>query len=132
MPAAHKFHTCSLKSIFSDAHAAGENDRIFFRRPAAKLCEAFRETEAGGAPKRTACDDAAMFLHPRGSSARDDRLRHILERVQVEHVDLIRTDDIEVVADIEAAVIPVPLRERKNRSEVYSSGKFDQRIVRPC
>ena len=24
-PAAHKFHTCSLSSIFSDAHVAGEN-----------------------------------------------------------------------------------------------------------
>lgn len=57
------------RSIFSDAHVAGENDRIFFRRPAAKLCEAFRETEAGGAPKRTACDDAAMFHHPRGMIA---------------------------------------------------------------
>ena len=107
MPAAHKFHTCSLKSIFSDAHVAGENDRTFFRRPAAKLCEAFRETEAGGAPKRT----ARKYKPNISSSARDDRLRNILERVQVEHVDLIRTDDIEVVADIEAAVIPVPLRD---------------------
>ena len=27
---AHKFHTCSLRSIFSDAHVAGENDSTFF------------------------------------------------------------------------------------------------------
>jgi len=29
-PMAHKFHTCSLKSIFSAVHAAGKNDCIFF------------------------------------------------------------------------------------------------------
>ena len=28
-PRAHKFHTCSLRSIFSAAHVAGENDRDF-------------------------------------------------------------------------------------------------------
>ena len=41
----------------------------------------------------------------------DDRLRYILERAQVEHVHLIGTDDIEVVADIQAAVVLVPLRD---------------------
>ena len=31
-PAAHKFHTCSLRSIFFAAHVAEENDWTFFRR----------------------------------------------------------------------------------------------------
>ena len=29
-PAAHKFHTCSLRSIFFAAHVAEENDQTFF------------------------------------------------------------------------------------------------------
>ncbi|MEE0062846.1 MAG: hypothetical protein UET87_05845, partial [Oscillospiraceae bacterium] len=29
---AHKFHTCSLRSIFFAAHVAEENDWTFFRR----------------------------------------------------------------------------------------------------
>jgi hypothetical protein len=31
-PPAHKFHTCSLRSIFFAAHVAEENDWTFFRR----------------------------------------------------------------------------------------------------
>jgi len=30
VPVAHKFHTCSLSSIFSHAHVARENDFTFF------------------------------------------------------------------------------------------------------
>ena len=35
-PPAHKFHTCSLRSIFFAAHVAEENDRIFFAPACAK------------------------------------------------------------------------------------------------
>ena len=41
VPAAHKFHTCSLSSIFSHAHVARENDCTFLPPAGGKLCEAF-------------------------------------------------------------------------------------------
>ena len=40
-PQAHKFHTCSLSSIFSHAHVARENDCTFLPPAGGKLCEAF-------------------------------------------------------------------------------------------
>ncbi|MFR3956831.1 MAG: hypothetical protein ACLTYE_09520, partial [Oscillospiraceae bacterium] len=39
-PQAHKFHTCSLSSIFSHAHVARENDCTFLPPAGGKLCEA--------------------------------------------------------------------------------------------
>ena len=41
VPVAHKFHTCSLSSIFSHAHVARENDFTFLPPAGGKLCEAF-------------------------------------------------------------------------------------------
>jgi hypothetical protein len=39
--AAHKFHTCSLRSIFSAAHIAGKDDGIFFRRSSGETLRGF-------------------------------------------------------------------------------------------
>ena len=39
--AAHKVHTCSLKSIFSHAHVVRENDSIYSPSADGELCEAF-------------------------------------------------------------------------------------------
>ena len=52
VPAAHKFHTCSLSSIFSHAHVARENDRNALPPAGGKLCEAFltRWTAPDGSP----------------------------------------------------------------------------------
>jgi hypothetical protein len=41
VPPAHKFHTCSLRSIFSAAHIAGKNDWIFFRRSGGETLRGF-------------------------------------------------------------------------------------------
>ncbi|MFQ8779532.1 MAG: hypothetical protein ACLR5E_05735 [Oscillospiraceae bacterium] len=40
-PVAYKVHTCSLKSIFSHAHVARENDFTFLPPAGGHLCEAF-------------------------------------------------------------------------------------------
>ena len=45
-------------------------------------------------------------------STRDDRLRRVLKRAQVEHVHLVGANDIKVVADVQSAVVLVPLRDR--------------------
>ena len=37
-------HTSELRSVFSDVHAAGENDLIDFSLASEKLCEAFFDT----------------------------------------------------------------------------------------
>ena len=42
--AAHKVHTCSLKSIFSHAHVVRENDFTSLPPAGGKLCEAFFDT----------------------------------------------------------------------------------------
>ena len=39
-PMAHNYHTCSLKSIFAQVHAPGENGFHFIRRIGGELCEA--------------------------------------------------------------------------------------------
>ena len=44
VPMAHKFHTCSLRSIFSHAHVARENDFTSLPPAGGKLCEAFFDT----------------------------------------------------------------------------------------
>jgi len=38
---AHKFHTCSLRSIFSAAHIAGKDDGISFRRSGGETLRGF-------------------------------------------------------------------------------------------
>ena len=38
---AHKFHTCSLRSIFFAAHVAEENDFTFFRRSGGETLRGF-------------------------------------------------------------------------------------------
>ena len=40
-PMAHNSHTCSLRSIFRQAHVLTENDSDFIRRCCGELCEAF-------------------------------------------------------------------------------------------
>ena len=40
-PAAHPSHVCEPSGIFSDVHAAGENDSYFLCACERKLCEAF-------------------------------------------------------------------------------------------
>ena len=54
-PTAHKFHTCSLRSIFFAAHVARENDFTFFCRLRAQTLRGFfdklsarTEIRAGG------------------------------------------------------------------------------------
>jgi hypothetical protein len=49
-PAAHKFHTCSLRSIFFAAHVAEENDWAFFA-PAGAKATRFLDKLMTGAPK---------------------------------------------------------------------------------
>ena len=44
VPMAHKFHTGSLRCIFSHAHVARENDFISLPPAGGKLCEAFFDT----------------------------------------------------------------------------------------
>ena len=41
VPPAHKFHTCSLRSIFSAAHIAGKDDGISFRRSGGETLRGF-------------------------------------------------------------------------------------------
>ena len=47
-------HTSELRSVFSDVHAAGENDLIDFSLASEKLCEAFLTNCDGLPPKREA------------------------------------------------------------------------------
>ena len=49
-PPAHKFHTCSLRSIFFAAHVAEENDWAFFA-PAGANSTRFLDKLMTGAPK---------------------------------------------------------------------------------
>ncbi len=102
-PAARKFHTCSLRSIFSAAHVAGENDRTFFRRcggetlrgfwtscgspadPAGRGCRSFGDVSgskvmcrsrrgARGGKARLGCNKP----RPRGDNPAGNRLRGCL------------------------------------------------------
>ena len=57
MLAARKFHTCSLRSIFSAAHVAGENDFTFFRRAGGETLRGF-----GTAQKNRSAFRRAVFL----------------------------------------------------------------------
>ena len=47
VPMAHKFHTGSLRGIFSHAHVARENDFNSLPPAGGKLCEAFFDTLTG-------------------------------------------------------------------------------------
>ena len=46
VPVAHKFHTCSLSSIFSHAHVARENDFTFLPPAGAKATRFFDKLSA--------------------------------------------------------------------------------------
>ena len=56
-PTARKFHTCSLRSIFSAAHVAGENDFTFFRRAGGETLRGF-----GTAQKNPLCEMQSGFF----------------------------------------------------------------------
>ena len=51
--AAHKFHTCSLRSIFFAAHVAEENDRTFFRRASGERLRGFCQADKRRVRNRT-------------------------------------------------------------------------------
>ena len=48
LPMADNSHTCRPRSIFSDVHAAGENDCTLFAPPGANSVRLFRQAETGG------------------------------------------------------------------------------------
>jgi len=49
-PSAHKFHACSLRSIFFAAHVAEENDRTFFHRAIGERLRGILTFDIRGAP----------------------------------------------------------------------------------
>ena len=53
--AGEQFDTRSVRSVFSDVHAAGENDQNYFLPAGKKLCEAFFDSLSGFFGNPSAC-----------------------------------------------------------------------------
>ena len=83
VPVAHKFHTCSLRSIFSHAHVSRGNDCNALPPAGGKLCEAFfacvirsetDRTSNNPSPARSrGSDDPAPAAVPRSAAGRPAR-----------------------------------------------------------